>query len=153
MQIFFFQLNLLPLYSLRSQGDKQNAITGKWYGCHFKKGQSHQSQSKMNSFSFIANLLYLILLVEQFTSYSKTTKGVAWSSSQRRRLPLQGSRVRTPAVLKFFVANIVRATARRDVKIPSARKTARRSREDEGGSGERRRKDQQANEANGREKG
>ena len=76
-----------------------------------------------------------------------------WSSGQHRRLPLQGSRVRTPDVPKFFVANIVRATARRDVKILSVRKTARRSREDEGGSVERRWKDQQANEANGREKG
>ena len=76
-----------------------------------------------------------------------------WSSSQHRRFPLQGSMVQTPAVPKFFVANIVGATARRDVRIPSARKAARRSREDEGGSGKRRRKDWQANEANGREKG
>ena len=39
------------------------------------------------------------------------------------------------------------------MKIPSARKTARYSHEDEGGRGERRLKDRQANEANGREKG
>ena len=76
-----------------------------------------------------------------------------WSSGQHKRLPLQGSRDPTTAVPNFFVANIVRATARRDMKIPRARKTVRRSREDEGGSGERRRKDRQANEANGREKG
>ena len=78
---------------------------------------------------------------------------MAWSSGLHRRLPLQWSRVPSPAVPKFFVANIVRANTRRDVKIPRARKTARRSREDEGGSGERRRKDRQANEANGHEKG
>ena len=63
--------------------------------------------------------------------------GVAWSNGQNRRLPLQGSRVQTPAVPLFFVTNIVRATARRDMKIPSARKTVRRFCKDKGGSGER----------------
>ena len=62
---------------------------------------------------------------------------MAWSNGQHRRLPLQGSRVQTTAIPLFFVANIVRATARRDVKIPSSRKTARRSSADKGGSGER----------------
>ena len=83
-------------------------------------------------------------------------RGVAWSSGQHRRLPIQGLRVRTPTIPLFLVANIFQATARRDMKILSARKTARktarRSREDKGGSGDELRNDRQANMVNGGEK-